>query len=246
MIIKHKLLIVVVFVGFLLFLVWLGGLFIFNRMVFAYVQSHEEKYCLHFGAGNVDCLTAEKATEADELARDYAWTLYVTMAVMKGRFVAEKETSPAGIAVLTGGKNRIAKAMELLNRGYGERLLISGVPAGTTLNLIVLRPDVRLESGQPIDLGYEARDTVGNAREVRAWAQEHGMSELFVVTSFYHIPRSRLELEHEMPNMKMHFVAADTPDVAREWWKNKNSLLFLAVEYTKFLLVYVQYRILRL
>lgn len=136
--------------------------------------------------------------------------------------------------------------MELLNGGYGERLLISGVQPGIGLQVITSREDIRLESSQPIDLGYRATDTVGNAREVREWAGKYGMKEFYVVTSFYHIPRSRLELEHEMPEAVMHFVAADTPNVSPEWWKNWRSFRFMAAEYTKFLLVYAQYNLLGL
>ena len=176
----------------------------------------------------------------------YAY-LDVTRAVLDGRFgAAAAETPPVGIAVLTGGRNRIAKAVELLNGGYGERLLISGVQPGIGLQVITSREDIRLESSQPIDLGYRATDTVGNAREVREWAGKYGMKEFYVVTSFYHIPRSRLELEHEMPEAVMHFVAADTPNVSPEWWKNWRSFRFMAAEYTKFLLVYAQYNLLGL
>ena len=32
-----------------------------------------------------------------------------------------------GIVVLTGGKNRIEKGVDLLSKGYGDKLLISGV-----------------------------------------------------------------------------------------------------------------------
>ena len=38
------------------------------------------------------------------------------------------ETSEnTGIVVLTGGKNRIEKGVDLLSKGYGNKLLISGV-----------------------------------------------------------------------------------------------------------------------
>ncbi len=169
----------------------------------------------------------------------YAY-LDMTRAVLDGRFVAPAEKpKPVGIAVLTGGRNRIAKAVELLNRGFGERLLISGVQPGIKLEVITAREDVKLKSAQPVDLGYQARDTVGNAREVRQWVKTHGMDELYVVTSFYHIPRSRLELEYALPDTKMHFVAVESPYVARAWWKNWRSFKFMAGEYTKFLLVYI-------
>lgn len=154
--------------------------------------------------------------------------------------------SHTGIAVLTGGRNRIAKAVELLNEGYGERMLISGVRRGTSLGIITSREDIKLDSDNPIELGYLATDTVGNAGEISRWAKQHRFGSIYVVTSFYHIPRSRLELEHKLPDMTMYFVAADTPYIAREWWKNFHSFSFLAAEYTKFLLVYMQYKMLGL
>lgn len=188
---------------------------------------------------------AEGAMLEPDRRYGYAY-LDVTRAVMDGRFAAAPAYDRAGIAVLTGGKNRIEKGFELLNRGYGGRLLISGVRPGTPMQAIASRPDIKFESGLPVELGYQARDTVGNAREVREWADKHGLTEIFAVTSFYHIPRSRLELERELPDADIAFIAADTPDVARQWWKNANSFFFLAAEYTKFLLVYAQYKMLRL
>ncbi len=171
----------------------------------------------------------------------YAY-LDMTRKVLDGDFNDNSgNPTPIGIAVLTGGINRIEKAIQLLNDGVGERLLISGVRPGTSLNLITSRKDVVLKNQQPIDLGYEATDTVGNAKEVREWTEKYHINEFYVVTSFYHIPRSRLELQHEMPDAVMHFVAVDTPNVLPYWWKNWRSFKFMAAEYTKFLIVYLQY-----
>ena len=177
----------------------------------------------------------------------YAY-LDMTRKVLDGQFAVPNSNppSPIGIAVLTGGINRIEKAIQLLNEGVGERLLISGVRPGTSLGVIASRKDVILKNAQPIDLGYEATDTVGNAKEVREWTEKYHIKEFYVVTSFYHIPRSRLELQHELPEAVMHFVAVDTPNVLPEWWKNWRSFKFMAAEYTKFLIVYLQYALDRL
>lgn len=101
-----------------------------------------------------------------------------------------------GIVVLTGGAQRIERAMRLLEAGEGRRLLISGVNPGT--GAVSLS---RLTGADPelfeccVDLDYAALDTIGNARMTVEWAHEHGLSHLVLVTSDYHIPRSLIELE---------------------------------------------------
>jgi uncharacterized SAM-binding protein YcdF (DUF218 family) len=150
-----------------------------------------------------------------------------------------------GIVALTGGRNRIETAVKLLNNGVGERMLISGVKPGTKVQTITSRENVELSTDKTVDLGYQATDTVGNAKEVKTWANLYGMQKIYVVTSFYHIPRSRLELERELPNKDLSFIAANTPFISQKW-KNWRSTYFMAKEYIKFLIVYVQYKMLGL
>ena len=211
---NHKFLILALLGGVFFFFVWLGGFFVFNRTVFSYVKN------------NID-------PPSNSLAPSFSQE-------MTG-ITKDKISSPIGIAVLTGGINRIEKAIQLLNDGVGERLLISGVRPGVNLDLIASRKNVQLNTSQPVDLGYSATDTVGNALEVRDWSRKYNIKEFYVVTSFYHIPRSRLELQHELPNAIMHFVAVDTPNILPQWWKNWRSFSFMAAEYSKFLIVYFQY-----
>lgn len=156
------------------------------------------------------------------------------------------QSSSQGIVALTGGRNRIKKAVELLNSGNTERLLISGVRKGTTVEDIVKREDVSLKSNSPIELGHTATDTVGNAKEVKDWVNKHNLDSIQVVTSFYHVPRSRLELEKEIPNTKIDFVSVPSEYVSSRWWSQMSSFCFISKEYTKFLIVYIQYKMLGL
>ncbi len=156
-----------------------------------------------------------------------------------------EDNKTVGIVALTGGRNRIETAVKLLNDGLGERMLISGVKPGTKVQTITARENVELSSTKPVDLGYIATDTVGNAKEVKDWTNLYGIEKIFVVTSFYHIPRSKLELEKEIPNKEILFIAANTPFVSKKW-KNWRSTYFMTKEYIKFLIVYTQYKMLGL
>ena len=57
------------------------------------------------------------------------WTLLLFNTFPKKLYLNNpSETSEStGIVVLTGGKNRIEKGVDLLSKGYGNKLLISGV-----------------------------------------------------------------------------------------------------------------------
>lgn len=116
---------------------------------------------------------------------------------------ATKQPAPAdGVVVFTGGEDRVASAMALLNEGAGKRLLISGV------NPSVTRPELEtMWPGPPelfeccVDLGLEARSTEGNATELDNWARRHGYRSLILVTSEFHMPRALIEARDRLPDV---------------------------------------------
>ncbi len=107
------------------------------------------------------------------------------------------------IVVLTGQGGRLGAAVDLLQRGAGRRLLISGVNP----NIDKEELDELLDGGAAFnccaDLGFNAVDTRTNALETRDWAMMHGYNSLIVVTGYEHMPRSLLEFSAEMPEMML-------------------------------------------
>jgi uncharacterized SAM-binding protein YcdF (DUF218 family) len=155
-----------------------------------------------------------------------------------------------GIVALTGGSNRrLTAAMALLQAGKGQRLLISGVNRRTTREQI--RLVARAVAGPVydccVDLGFEAIDTVGNAREAAEWARARGYDHLILVTADYHMPRALLELRGAMPRVKLIPYPVATEDVdARRWWKTPQGLRLMVMEYDKYLVILTREAVLRL
>ncbi|TVR08520.1 MAG: YdcF family protein [Salinarimonadaceae bacterium] len=149
-----------------------------------------------------------------------------------------------GIVALTGGTQRISDAIDLLARGYGERLLISGVNATTTRAEIA-----KLNPGQLslleccVDLDRRARNTIGNAIETRRWVSEREFKSIIVVTSNYHMPRTMLELDNAMPGVRKipHAVSPSGVDI-ENWWRDPVAARLLAQEYVKYLTVWARTR----
>ena len=154
---------------------------------------------------------------------------------------ASRPTVPSdGVVALTGGSSlRIEAAEGLLQAGLAQRLLISGVNPEAT------RGEVREAVGGRrrlfdccVDLGFQAENTVGNARETADWANYHRYRSLIVVTADYHMPRALLELHGTMPGVALtpYPVATQTLD-AHRWWKAPGSAKRMVVEYCKYLAV---------
>jgi uncharacterized SAM-binding protein YcdF (DUF218 family) len=115
------------------------------------------------------------------------------------------------IVALTGQGGRLAPAVTLLEKGDGQRLLITGV------NRLLSKRSLKtlLHGGQAFDccadLGFAALDTRGNAAETARWVRAHHYGSLIVVTANYHMPRSLVEFGAQMPDVKLvpYPVAAD-------------------------------------
>jgi uncharacterized SAM-binding protein YcdF (DUF218 family) len=141
------------------------------------------------------------------------------------------------IVVLTGGYQRIDQAVELLQKGAGKRLLISGVHPTTT------RAQIRkMTQATPelfnccVDIGYDALDTIGNAEEATNWIHTKGYKSVLIVTNNYHMPRSLSELAYVDPETQfIPYPVVNTDLKNSNWFTDPNAMRVMLAEYVKVL-----------
>jgi uncharacterized SAM-binding protein YcdF (DUF218 family) len=139
-----------------------------------------------------------------------------------------------GIVALTGGADRIATALQLLQQNRAQMLLISGVGPATGFDRLFQGTGISPATltGR-ITIGREATDTLGNADEAADWARAHGLHSLIIVTASYHMRRALTEIGRTLPEAQL-FPAPVLPPALRST-AGLSTLRLLAGEYTKFL-----------
>jgi uncharacterized SAM-binding protein YcdF (DUF218 family) len=141
-----------------------------------------------------------------------------------------------GIVALTGGASRIADAIELLAKGRGKRLLISGANRTTTRGEILrLNPEYARVVSCCVDFD-RSLNTLGNAVETRRWAESRGFRSLIVVTSNYHMPRALAEIAHQLPDVTLvPFPVVTDRQRAEPWWTGGATARLMFSEYVKYM-----------
>jgi uncharacterized SAM-binding protein YcdF (DUF218 family) len=150
------------------------------------------------------------------------------------------DPAPAdGVVALTGTSARITAAMKLLEDGKAGRMLISGVnPAASRADIRGVAKATRRYYDCCVDLGFQATDTVGNARETARWARAKGYHSLIVVTSDFHMPRAMLELREALPDVALTPYPVKTSELdAGRWWRSGGGARRMIVEYCKYLVI---------
>ena len=149
----------------------------------------------------------------------------------------ENESAPTdAIVVLTGGRLRLQSGMDLLRDGKGRKLFVSGVNQQVKLDELLRVSGNADWASCCTALGHDADNTLGNARETAQWMRQQGFSSLRLVTAWYHMPRSLLELDRAMPGTKIvaHPVFPEEAE-QKHWWRSRSTVLLLASEYGKYL-----------
>ncbi|MDX9689904.1 MAG: YdcF family protein [Proteobacteria bacterium] len=146
------------------------------------------------------------------------------------------------IVVLTGGSERVKAGLDLLMADKGQKLLISGVhPMVRSVDSIVVDDDIPTEVKDCcITLGYAANDTTGNAAETKAFMEKEKFQYMILVTAHYHMPRSMMIFERQMPNIKiMPFPVSPNTVHLENWWLHPGTVSLLMREYNKYLWAYL-------
>ena len=149
----------------------------------------------------------------------------------------ENQSSPTdAIVVLTGGRSRLQSGMDLLRDGKGRKLFVSGVNQRVDLEELLRASGNADWASCCTVLGHDADNTLGNALETAQWMRQQGFRSLRLVTAWYHMPRSLLELNRAMPEIDIIAHPVFPDEVSREyWWASRSTVLLLASEYGKYL-----------
>lgn len=163
--------------------------------------------------------------------------------------VMDEKTPTQAIVALTGGSERLKTGFSLLCQKQANLIFISGVNPEENLRTIlksvpINKIDCPLDREQlttSTHLGYQAKNTKGNAKETAAWVKQMNISSLRLVTASYHMPRSLMELRNLLPHITIipHPVFSYGQDRLK-WFENTVLLFTIFSEYNKFLWGYVR------
>lgn len=154
------------------------------------------------------------------------------------RHIEDPDSVTDAIVVLTGGAGRLGAGLDLLARGRGGKLFVSGVYRGVEVDEI-LRASRRSPEDLEccVELGHDAIDTRSNAVETGQWVAAEGITSLRLVTASYHMPRSRVEFRRAMPTVRLIAHPVFPPAVRiDEWWRWPGTTTLLIGEYSKYLI----------
>ena len=112
--------------------------------------------------------------------------------------------------VLTGDKYRINKGLELLKKNIVNKLLISGVNININKKII----EQQFMNSKDIfdcciEIENKSRNTFENARESYLWMKKNNFYSLIIISSSYHLPRSKLEFSRFIKVENILFLSSD-------------------------------------
>lgn len=150
------------------------------------------------------------------------------------------------IVVLTGGSNRLQTGFDLLEKNLGKKLFISGVYRGVEVRelLRLWREEGHDDLKESVTLGFDADDTIGNARETAEWLRREKFRSFYLVTANYHLRRALLEFKIIAPGFRIisYPVTPEGLDM-NNWWRNKAHRILIIKEYMKYLVTLFRYTI---
>ena len=129
--------------------------------------------------------------------------------------------------VFTGSAKRIETGFDLMQRVWQGDLLITSLYKDTTVAQIDGYQLLTPQQQRRIQVDYTAQNTRDNARVAKAWLADKNISEVVLITAYYHLPRSKVLLQQQLPHIKIDTwpVVAGSPPKYSYLWREYNKLI---------------------
>ena len=149
----------------------------------------------------------------------------------------EENINIQGIAVLTGGKGRIAEGVKIFRENPESYLLISGVDKSIEIEEII---PVDFLKSPKVFIDKNSETTLENAKEIIEWSYRNKIKNISIITSDYHMPRSMLVLFKKGKGLNFYAnPVTSNIHLKKNLFRDFKLLQFLLEEYFKYLLYLV-------
>jgi uncharacterized SAM-binding protein YcdF (DUF218 family) len=105
------------------------------------------------------------------------------------------------IVALSGDPRRIEIAVDLLKKGFGSRLIIVGQDNQQEVELLHKSDPSLFTCCVQVD--HSSKNTAQDAQLVSKLIGRRTINTILLVTSSFHLPRAKNELEHVLPNARI-------------------------------------------
>lgn len=144
------------------------------------------------------------------------------------------------VVVFSGTSKRLYTSLHFLAKNPINYLFISGVNQCVHPKYLISFFKKNKKNKTTVNLGYKAQNTLENALETRDWLLKNNISSFYLVTSYYHMPRSLQLMKAALPHstiIPLPVHPSKKPATFHAWIK-KIQLLFF--EYVKYLGSFMQ------
>lgn len=142
------------------------------------------------------------------------------------------------IVVLTGNAGRLTVGLMLMDNDIKSRMLITGVAQGVKYSDIIKNKYLRKDR---IDLGYNAKNTLGNALEAFGWLKKHNINDIILVTDNWHMQRTLLLFKALMPNKNIYPYTLNSINFTlKDYIQFNKKTFFIYEEHIKYIIAHVQ------
>jgi uncharacterized SAM-binding protein YcdF (DUF218 family) len=140
------------------------------------------------------------------------------------------------IIVLSGGQDRVEKAVELYKAGYAPYIILSNFKESTSKSGDMLQTALALGIPQEVIYTENAADsTYQNAEFTLPIMKEHDFKSAIVVSSEFHMRRVKLLFDrvYKKSDIELTYIGSASGYNAKRWWSDRKSRETTFNEYVK-------------